>query len=361
MRRSRREAQAALKELRRTTDAGINPGQASTVATFMAWWLDNVLPGQVSADSITKYRWVTGKWITPHVGTVRLNKLMPGHVQAMLRRLEAHGLSPRSRALARTVVARALRWAEQTQVVGRNVARTVDGPKLDQHPSDALTAEEAEAVLAAVRGDRLEALAVVALRLGLCRGEALSLRWGDVDFDAGELTVATSKTRAGERTVPLVAGTAAALREHRRRQAGEQLAAGPRWQAAAACSRSRTDGRCTRGSRSSGGTGSPRPPASVGSTFTGRATPQRPCFSTRACPSRSCPPCSATPTCRSPPISTPASPPTPNGLRSAGSTTEADGQSSTATATSHRRPEPESTPVPRQAAPPRRAPDTRRP
>jgi integrase len=230
VRRTRREAQAALKELHRAVDAGVTPGQASTVATFMAWWLDNVLPGQVSADSITKYRWVTGRWITPHIGTVRLNKLTPGHVQAMLRRLEADGLSPRSRAQARSVLARALRWAEQTQVVGRNVARIVDGPKLDQYASDALTAEEALAVLAQAKGDRLEALAVVALRLGLRRGEALDLRWDDVDLDASELTVRKAKTAAGARTVPLVAGTAAALREHRRRQAAERLAAGSLWQ-----------------------------------------------------------------------------------------------------------------------------------
>jgi hypothetical protein len=56
VRPTRKEAHAALKELHRTVDAGVTPGQASTVATFMAWWLDNVLPGQVTADSITKYR-----------------------------------------------------------------------------------------------------------------------------------------------------------------------------------------------------------------------------------------------------------------------------------------------------------------
>jgi integrase len=50
-----------------------------------------------------------------------------------------------------------------------------------------------------------------------------------VDHGTGELIVTKGKTTAAARTVPLVAGTADALRERRRTQAAEQLAAGPLW------------------------------------------------------------------------------------------------------------------------------------
>jgi integrase len=228
VRRTRKDAQTALKELQRAADAGLTPGQSSTVETFLGWWLDHAL-GDVTAATSARYRRAVNDWIAPHIGTIRLNKLSPAHVQMMLVRLEENGLSPKSRSLARDILARALRWAEQTNVVGRNVARIVQGPKSTRKISDALTATEAQAVLAKAKGDRLEALAVVALRLGVRQGEALGLRWEDVDLEAGELTVARSKTRAGERTVPLVAGTATALREHRRRQLEERVAAGPLW------------------------------------------------------------------------------------------------------------------------------------
>jgi hypothetical protein len=88
-----------------------SPGQASTVEVFMAWWLDHVVPGTVTDETVTRYRWITDHWITPHVGMVRLNKRTPTHVPAMLVRLEEAGLSPKSRTLARSVLARALRWA----------------------------------------------------------------------------------------------------------------------------------------------------------------------------------------------------------------------------------------------------------
>jgi integrase len=229
IRRTRRGAQAALKDLQRAADASLTPGQSSKVDVFMAWWLDHVVPGTVTDETVTRYRWVTDRWITPHIGKIRLNKLTPAHVQAMLVRLEEAGLSPKSRTLARSVLARALRWAEQTNIVGRNVARLVDGPKVPRKPSDAFTADEAKAVLAKAKGDRLEALAVVALRLGLRRGEALGLRWDDIDFEQGELTVTKGKRTAPSRTIPLVAGTSQALAQHRRRQVAEQLEAGPLW------------------------------------------------------------------------------------------------------------------------------------
>ena len=70
----------------------------------------------------------------------------------------------------------------------------------------------------------------------------LALRWGDVDLDAGALTVAHTmqhlggrydlaepKTDRARRSLVLGGTALGALREHRRRQAVERLAAGPRW------------------------------------------------------------------------------------------------------------------------------------
>jgi uncharacterized iron-regulated protein len=39
VRRTRKDAQATLKELQRAADAGLMPGRASTVEVFMGWWL----------------------------------------------------------------------------------------------------------------------------------------------------------------------------------------------------------------------------------------------------------------------------------------------------------------------------------
>ena len=103
--------------------------------------------------------------------------------------------------------------------------------------------KEAQALLASFRGDRLEALWVCALSLGLRRGELLGLRWIDVDQAAktvsvrqallrvdGRLILDRPKTSRSARTIPAPDVVLKHLRDHRTRQVAEQLRAGQRWQ-----------------------------------------------------------------------------------------------------------------------------------
>jgi integrase len=90
--------------------------------------------------------------------------------------------------------------------------------------------------------DRLHALWAVTLAIGLRRGEALGLRWEDVDLEAERLSVrhtlqrtreglqfTSPKTQRSRRTVELTARQVVVLREHQARQAGEKREAGDRW------------------------------------------------------------------------------------------------------------------------------------
>ena len=60
-----------------------------------------------------------------------------------------------------------------------------------------LTDEQARKLLDTARGDRLEALYVVAVQSGLRQGELLALRWEDVDLEARTLQVRRTLTRNG--------------------------------------------------------------------------------------------------------------------------------------------------------------------
>jgi integrase len=84
---------------------------------------------------------------------------------------------------------------------------------------------------------------VLALCLGLRRGELLGLRWADIDLDNGTLEVVQTlqrvdgalryvppKTGDSERTIPLPPLCVEALREHRQRQFAERANAWPNWQ-----------------------------------------------------------------------------------------------------------------------------------
>ena len=84
---------------------------------------------------------------------------------------------------------------------------------------------------------------MVALALGLRQGEALGLRWSDIDLDARTLSVRRSVQRVGrewrflepktarsKRTVALPAPLADALRAHRTGQLAERMRMGSAWQ-----------------------------------------------------------------------------------------------------------------------------------
>jgi len=121
-------------------------------------------------------------------------------------------------------------------LVFRNVARLARPPRIPHRPVSPLTVEQARIFLAAIRGDRLEALYLVALGIGLRQGEILGLRWPDVDLDGGTLTVRHAlariegelvlvepKSATSRRVVPLPTLVRDALLAHRRRQAQEHL------------------------------------------------------------------------------------------------------------------------------------------
>ena len=132
-----------------------------------------------------------------------------------------------------------MRWG----VVARNAATLVDLPRVDRDEVRALSPADARAIFSAVHGDRLEPLVVLTLATGLRQGEALGLRWQDVDLDAGAIHVRHAllrmgskvelvepKTKRSRRRIAIPASVVALLREHRKRQLQDRLCAGTRWQ-----------------------------------------------------------------------------------------------------------------------------------
>ena len=176
------------------------------------------------------------------IGRHQLGKLTPQQVQQMLNDKLAARLSPRSVQYLRDVMRNALAQAARWNLVPRNVATLVEPPRVPQYEMRFLTPDQARRLLDHARGDRVEALYTVALALGLRQGEALGLRWRDIDFTAGTLRVHKAlqrvegtlqlvdpKTSRSRRTLAMPATVSAALAAHRQRQARERTVAGDRW------------------------------------------------------------------------------------------------------------------------------------
>lgn len=136
-----------------------------------------------------------------------------------------------------------LNHAMREELVARNVARLVQPPTPDRGESRPWTDVEARGFLTTTRAHRLHALFVVALGLGLRRGELLGLRWLDVDFTTGQLRVwhtlqrvrgdgvvyGPPKSRRSRRVLTMPAVVVAALRQHALQQNADRATAGPAW------------------------------------------------------------------------------------------------------------------------------------
>jgi integrase len=187
-------------------------------------WGDHYLAHLAPPKSRDGYANALEYWVYPHVGKRQLAKLQPEHVDMMLAALEHQGLSDATRAKARKVLSAVLTAALKRHYVRENVAKMTACPP-QRRRQDPLTVAEVETVLAHVQGDRLEALAVLALAVGMRQGECVALRWSAVDLKARTLDVTDAKTEAGVRTVPLPAMVVDALKAHQAAQRVERVAA----------------------------------------------------------------------------------------------------------------------------------------
>lgn len=236
-------AEAVNKVLREQTQGLPVDTDRQTVAQFLEAWLENSAKPSVRPRTFANYRQLARSHIIPAVGHIRLGKLSAQHIQALLNRKVADGLSARTARHIHTVLRRALNQGLKWGLLPRNVATLVELPRLKRREMRPLNPVEARRFLAAAQGERLEVLYSVALSLGLRQGEALGLRWNDIDLDVGRLTVNQSaqrlpgagiqfdgpKTDRSRRTIALPPTATAALRAHRTRQMRERLLAGMHW------------------------------------------------------------------------------------------------------------------------------------
>jgi integrase len=193
--KQRKEVAGELTKLLRQRDTGaLTSAGRETVAGYAAAWLDGK-KSSLRPSTRRSYAWLINTHLVPEIGSLRLDKLQPAHVRTMLQRRLDAGLSPRSVHHLRAVLRAALSQAVKDGILSRNVAALADGPTVEPNQVTPLSPDEAAQLLAAVHGDRLEALYRVALAIGLRRGEALGLRWQDVDLERRELHVVNALQR----------------------------------------------------------------------------------------------------------------------------------------------------------------------
>ena len=232
---TRTEVKDKLKALHSELDAGVRTAAGYTVDMAVTDWLAEGLPGR-AAKTVEVYRDALGP-VLAVVGRIPLRDLTVQDVRTALAKMAVTHSTPTLQK-AHNCLTRALRHAEGRDLVRRNVSALVDTPHgREGRPSQALTLEQAAALLEAAEDSRLHAFIVLCLLTGVRSEEARALTWDHVDLDAKTISVWRSvrahgdtKTNRSRRTLRIPQIAVEALQAQLRRQAEERMSAGELWQ-----------------------------------------------------------------------------------------------------------------------------------
>jgi integrase len=243
--RNRTEVKARIAALRTDLDQGIMPTPAGTLGEFLDVWLA-ASRQRIRAATLRQYESTVRVYLRPALGRLALRDLTPTNVETMTAGLIESGRSPRTAALARAVLRRALADALRDNLVHRNAAALARPPYVPGRSLEAgrdyLDTVQLRRLLTAAKVHPLGPLVTLAATTGLRQGELLGLAWTDITDGAltvrrslarvagGGWALAEPKTKRSRRTIDLPAASLAALERQRELQDTARAAAGSAWQ-----------------------------------------------------------------------------------------------------------------------------------
>lgn len=222
--------------------------EAAKILTFRQYGERVFMPSKtvtMSENSRANYQSYLDKKIYPALGDFKLPEITPAQISALLLDIQAGGKAHSTVIKVYTILHSFFKMAYLGDMVDRNPMDKVERPKprKDEVQDDgplAYTPAEVQKIITALEREPLKWQALVHLLIdtGIRRGECCALRWQDIDFTTGAITIAKNlcytssrgvylDTPKNGRTRTVYAGdhTLALLRQLRTDQAGKAISA----------------------------------------------------------------------------------------------------------------------------------------
>ncbi|AHM56364.1 tyrosine recombinase xerC-like [Peptoclostridium acidaminophilum DSM 3953] len=235
---TKRDAEKELAEKINEIENGtfVMPKNIS-MAEYLEYWLEKYASNRLSPTTLYGYRMIIEKHIVPAIGDIRLQKLRPLDIQTYYDE-KGESLSGKTLTQHHRVLRKALDYAFRMQLIIKNPADVVSPPKIIKYKARALTLDEVRLLIEKLKeSEYLNVPINVVLSLGLRRGELLALKWEDIDFNKGIITIQRNLVRAGtklvfkdpksetsNRKLKLSPTLLSMLKEHRRKQLEHKIA-----------------------------------------------------------------------------------------------------------------------------------------
>jgi len=238
VRGTKKDAERRLSELLNQLDSGtfVKPRKI-TVGEYLQQWLADYAELHCSPKTIESYRQVINSHLNPELGNIRLVELEARHLQTMFAKKRDSGLSARTVRYLYSLMSQVLRYAVKQGILNRNVAENTEPPKIEHRELNTIRPEQIGMLLEAARETPHYALFYLLLHTGLRRGEALALKWKNIDMGlaslgvqaylsvtvslgkvAGKICVREPKTSSGKRRVALPPSLTLVLQQYKLKQ-----------------------------------------------------------------------------------------------------------------------------------------------
>lgn len=242
--RTQAEAKAKAQAARDRVKAGAPVRDATrSLGDWLTEWIGKDLEASARAQSTKEmYAGYCRTWLIPTIGAVPLNKLMPADITGLVLTMQKAQKAGSTQRNCMDTLRLALDDAVNNGLLAVNPARKVKRPKAHRGEARFLTPDEVKALLRCAGDKRYSTVLRLILGTGMRRGEALALRWQDVDLQRAEvrvngslvrqgsrLVVSGTKTAGSRRTVSLSPQMVNLLNAHKEVQASERLLCGDRW------------------------------------------------------------------------------------------------------------------------------------
>ena len=230
------EAKKALREF--VDEIEHDSVQGRTCYTFEEYcerFLERRSLGKEVAETTQKRQRWQFKAACRHIGKANLASITPAMLDDMyIAMLKGDTLSgrPSSGSYVNQIhdnITLVFEQAKKEGILVKNPCDAANPPKMDTKEKRALNPDRAHVLIAMLdEKDDRECAYLLAITMGLRRGEICGLSWGDIDFERGIVDISHSydtlgnlketKTKAGMRLLPLPENVAEALKEHKRAQ-----------------------------------------------------------------------------------------------------------------------------------------------
>jgi len=165
--------------------------------TYLPWARDNKAANTQRTEAI-----LFDNWIRPLIGDTSMNEVSSFDMERIKKSLVDAGKSARTIEYTLAIIRQVFTFAKrQGDYAGDHPARGVKKPKVDNARLRYLAPDEIDKLLIALKEKSLVVYdqAVLAVNCGLRFSEVAGLRWEDVNYDTGALSIRDAKT--GSRTV----------------------------------------------------------------------------------------------------------------------------------------------------------------